>query len=63
MNFTQDQIAAIIGAKELELISLRLEFSAQWNDLEAIRKRLKELENGLSANADASGATVTPIKS
>ena len=63
MNFTHDQIAAIIGTKELELISLRLEFSAKWNDLEAIRKRLKELEDGLSANADAGGATVTPIKS
>ena len=25
MNFTEDQIAAIIGSKELELIALRME--------------------------------------
>ena len=27
MNWTQDQLAAIIGAKELELIALRMEVS------------------------------------
>ena len=29
MNFTQDQIAAIVGSKELELIALRLTVNRQ----------------------------------
>ena len=66
MNFTHDEIAAIIGMKELERIAAVREvqqLSAVWSNLEALRQRVKELENGLSANADSSGATVTPIKS
>jgi len=37
MNFTEDQIAAIIGAKELELIALRMQ-------LAQALARIKELE-------------------
>ena len=37
MNFTSDQIAAIIGAKELELVSLRMQLA------QALAK-IKELE-------------------
>ena len=37
MDFSSDQIAAIIGAKELELVSLRMQLAAAF-------ARIKELE-------------------
>ena len=37
MEFTKDQIAAVIGSKELEIISLRMQFGAAL-------ARIKELE-------------------
>lgn len=43
MNFTQDQIAAIIGSKELELIALRFRVA----ELEAeVKKLTPEPTNG-----------------
>lgn len=39
MNFTQDQIAAIIGTKELELIALRIEVARLTAQVEELLKR------------------------
>ena len=61
MNFTQDEIAAIIGAKELERIAVLREFQRFSGDVEAMRKRIQEIENGLRQNPDG-GANITPIK-
>lgn len=44
MNFTQDQIAAIIGAKELERIYIFQQFNDFQNNQEAMKKRIAELE-------------------
>ena len=49
MNFNQDQIAAIIGTKELELIGLRMQL------VQAL-ERIKELE------PKPETAEVVPIK-
>jgi hypothetical protein len=38
MEFTSDQIAAIIGAKELELISLRFELQQALAELKKLRE-------------------------
>ena len=43
MNFTQDEIAAIIGAKELECIALRRELAKVSDEF----AKLKEEMNGL----------------
>ena len=45
MNLTQDQIAAIIGAKELELIALRMEVArllAKYEPMPATVQPIKE---------------------
>ena len=52
MNFTNDQIAAIVGAKELELISLRMQLAA------AIA-RLRELEPKAPEQPKADVVTIT----
>ena len=38
MEFTQDQIMAIIGAKEMELISLRIELNKLQSQLKEAQK-------------------------
>lgn len=48
MNFTQDEIAAIIGAKELECIALRREVSR----LQAEIAQLKGDKDGVRPQAD-----------
>ena len=48
MNFTQDEIAAIIGAKELECIALRREVSR----LQAEVAQLKEAKDGVRPQTD-----------
>lgn len=48
MNFTQDEIAAIIGAKELECIALRREVSR----LQAELSKLKEANGGVQPQTD-----------
>lgn len=45
MNFTQDQIAAIIGNQYLEVVALRMENAA-------LAAKLKEMEDGLRKDAD-----------
>lgn len=39
MQFTQDQIAAIIGSKELELISLRMQLAAANEELAKLKPK------------------------
>ena len=53
---TIDQLMAIIGVKEVEIISLRMQ-------LGAATARIKEIEDGLRKTSDDSGTNVTPIKS
>lgn len=48
MNFTQDDIAAIIGAKELEIIALRRELA----QAQAENAKLKEAKDGVRPNSD-----------
>lgn len=48
MNFTQDEIAAIIGAKELECIALRREVSR----LQAELAKLTEGKDGVRPQTD-----------
>lgn len=48
MNFTQDEIAAIIGAKELECIALRREVSR----LQVELAKLKEAKDGVRPQID-----------
>lgn len=48
MNFTQDEIAAIIGAKELEVIALRREVSR----LQAEVAKLKEVKDAVLPQSD-----------
>lgn len=38
MNFSQDQIAAIIGTKELEIISLRMGLAKARQEIERLTK-------------------------
>lgn len=47
MNFTQDEIAAIIGAKELEIIALRRELAKAQAEL-----AMKEAKDGLHPQTD-----------
>lgn len=58
MNFTQGDIAAMIGSLYMENIGLRREIAALAEQL-----KQKEVENGLPAPVDSGGASVTPIKS
>lgn len=49
MEFTQDQIAAIIGTKELELITLRMEvvrLRQKYEPLPTIAQSVKEPTDG-----------------
>ena len=39
MNFTQEQIVAIVGSKEMELIFLRMENAQLKEQLEALTKQ------------------------
>ena len=39
MEFTQDHIAAIIGAKEMEIIGLRLQCSALAQERDALKAK------------------------
>ena len=47
MNFTQDDIAAIIGAKELEIIALRREVARLQAEL-----AMKEAKDGVHPQTD-----------
>ena len=45
MNFTQDEIAAVIGAKELEIIALRRELAKAEAELQKLREpKVQELK-------------------
>ena len=47
MNFTQDEIAAVIGAKELEIIALRRELAKAQDELQKLREpKAQELRTG-----------------
>ena len=49
MNFTEDQIAAIIGSKELELIALRMEVARlrqKYEPMPATVQPIKEAADG-----------------
>lgn len=48
MNFTQDEIAAIIGAKELECIALRRELAK----VQAELAQLKETSDAVRSQSD-----------
>ena len=62
MTFTQDEIAAIIGAKELERIAELRGFQRFFSDVEAMRKRIQEIESALRQNPDGGVVNITPIK-
>ena len=55
MNFTQDQIAAIIGNQYLEIVALRLA------NAELVSK-LKEKEDGLHKDLDPSGGKLALVE-
>ena len=47
MNFTVDEIAGIIGTKELQRIDAEREtqkLAAAWSSIDAVKARVKELE-------------------
>ena len=52
MNFTQDEIAAIIGHKELEIIALRRELAKAQAELQRLRDpKVQELKTGTDGAA------------
>ena len=51
MNFTQDQIAAIVGSMQLELIGLRIQLAQVQAQLKELQGTLAVITSGIIFNA------------
>lgn len=52
MEFTQDHIAAIIGAKEMEIIGLRLQCSALAQERDALKAKYEPVPPPAAASLE-----------